>query len=101
MCASAKEMWDKFCLIFEGTSQVKEIKANMLVHDYKLIMMKLEETISKMFARLTEITNGLKGLGREYSNVKLVRKVLKFLPSSWHTKATVIEESKDLATLSL
>ena len=73
----------------------------MLVHDYELFMMKSEETISEMFARLMEITNGLKGLGREYSNAELVRKVLRSLPSSWHTRATVIEESKNLATLSL
>ena len=58
MCASAKEMWDKFCLIYEGTSQVNETKANMLVHDYELFKMKPEETISEMFARLSEITNG-------------------------------------------
>ena len=73
----------------------------MLVHDYELFKMKSEETIFEMFVRLTEITNGLKGLGREYSNAELVRKVLRSLPSSWHTKATVIEESKNLATLSL
>ena len=30
-----------------------------------------------------------------------MRKVLRSLPPTWHTKATVIEESKDLSTLSL
>ena len=75
MYISAKKMWDKFCLIYEWTSQVKETKANMLVHDYELFKMKPEEIISEMFAKLTEITNGLKGLGREYSNAELVRKV--------------------------
>ena len=54
-----------------------------------------------MFARLTEITNDLKRLDKEYSYTKLVRKVLWSLSTSWHTKATVIEESKNLATLSL
>ena len=48
----------------------------MLVHEYELFKMKSEETISEMFARLSEITNGLKGLGRDYSNAELVRKVL-------------------------
>ena len=94
-------MWDKLRLIYEGTSQVKETKANLLVHEYELFKMKPEEIISDMFTRLSEITNGLKGLGRDYSNVELVRKVLRYLPSTWHTKATVIKESKDLATLSL
>ena len=101
MCTSAKEMWDKFWLIYKGTSQVKETKANMLVHDYELFKMKSEETLFEMFARLMEITNGLKGLGREYSNAELVRKVLRSLSSSWHAKATLIKESKNLATLSL
>ena len=41
---------------------MKETKANMLVHDYELFKMKPEEIISEMFTRLTEITNGLKGL---------------------------------------
>ncbi|MQM14936.1 hypothetical protein Taro_047872 [Colocasia esculenta] len=29
MCKSAKEMWDKLELLYEGTSQVRETKANM------------------------------------------------------------------------
>ena len=33
--------------------------------------------------------------------MELVRKVLRSLPPSWHTKATIIEESKNLSTLSL
>ena len=65
MCSSAKEMWDKFWLIYKGTSQVKETKANMLVHDYELFKMKSEEIILEIFAKLTEITNGLKGLEKE------------------------------------
>ena len=73
----------------------------MLVHDYELCKMEHEETIFEMFARLTEITNSLKGLRKEYSNAELVKKVLKSLPHSWHTKATVIEKSKDLSILSL
>ena len=88
-------------LIYEGNSQVKETKANLLVHVYELFKMKPEESISKIFARLSEITNGLKGLRKEYSNSELVRKVLRSLPPTWHTKVTVIEESKDLSTLSL
>ena len=59
MCPSAKEMWDKFHPIYKGMSQVKEMKANMLVHDYELFKMKPEETISEMFIRLSEITNNL------------------------------------------
>ena len=54
-----------------------------------------------MFARFTSITNGLKALGKEYTNMDLVRKILQSLPPTWHTKATVIEDSKNLLTLTL
>ena len=76
MCSSAKEMWDNLKLIYECTSEVKAMKANILVHEYELFRMKLEETLSEMFARFTSITNGLKALGKEYSNMDLVWKIL-------------------------
>ena len=101
MCNSAKEMWDNLKLIYEGTSEVKATKANILVHKYELFRMKPEETISEMFARFTSITNGLKALGKEYTNIDLVRKILWSLPPAWHTKATMIEDSKNLLTLTL
>ena len=72
MCSSAKEMWDNLKLIYEGTSEVKATKVNILVHEYKLIRIKPEETISEMIARFTSITNGLKALGKKYSNTDLV-----------------------------
>ena len=89
-------MWDKLELIYEGTSEVRETKASMLVSKYEMFKMKNDETISEMFARFMLIINGLKGLKKEYSESDLVRKVLRSLPSSWNTKATVIEDSKDL-----
>ncbi|MQM18025.1 hypothetical protein Taro_051008 [Colocasia esculenta] len=101
MCKSAKEMWDKLELLYEGTSQVRETKANMLVSDYELFIMKSDETISEMFARFMVIINGLRALSKEYSNEELVRKILRSLSPAWHTKATVIEDSKDLSKIAL
>ena len=34
-CATVKEMWDKLQVIYEGTSEVRETKANMLVSEYE------------------------------------------------------------------
>ena len=31
-CTSAKELWDKLVVTYEGTSQVKERKINILIH---------------------------------------------------------------------
>ena len=100
-CSTAKEMWDKLELIYEGTSEVRETKVSMLVSEYEMFKMKTDETISDMFARFMLIVNGLKGLKKEYSESDLVRKILRSLTSSWNTKATVIEDSKDLSKMKL
>ena len=43
-CRSAKVMWDKLELIYEGTIEVKETKANLLITEYKMFRMKTDES---------------------------------------------------------
>ena len=54
-----------------------------------------------MFDRFNDILNGLKALGKTYSNSKLIRKVLRALPKSWTSKEDAILEAKDLNNLTL
>ena len=81
-CATAKEMWDKLQVIYEGTSEVRETKANMLVFEYEDFKMKPDETISEIFSRLTILTIGLKSLRKSYSEYETVRKILRSLTSA-------------------
>ena len=54
-----------------------------------------------MTTRFTDITNSLVALGKEYTQVKKVRKILHALTSDWEKKITVIKEANDLSTMSL
>ncbi|GAV83913.1 LOW QUALITY PROTEIN: zf-CCHC domain-containing protein/DUF4219 domain-containing protein/UBN2 domain-containing protein, partial [Cephalotus follicularis] len=58
-CATAKEMWDRLEVTYEGTNQVKDAKINMLVREYEMFSMKENENISGMFVRFTNIINSL------------------------------------------
>ena len=78
-CSTTKEIQDKLEVTHEGTSQVKSSKINLLVHNYELFKIDPNEIISIMFTRFTNITNGLKSLGRIYSNADLVQKILRSL----------------------
>ena len=71
------------------------------MHNYELFKIDPNVTISVMFIRFTDITNGLKSLGRKYSNIDLVQKILRSLSNKWDPKVTTIQEAKDLNTLSL
>nr|GFA85006.1 UBN2 domain-containing protein [Tanacetum cinerariifolium] len=59
------------------------------------------ESIYNAFARFNTIITSLKALDEGFSSNNYVRKSLRALHPKWHTKVTVIEESKDLTSLSL
>ncbi|XP_019233746.1 PREDICTED: uncharacterized protein LOC109214295 [Nicotiana attenuata] len=98
-CYTAKEMWDKLKVTYEGTSKVKETHINMLVHDYELFQMKERESIEEMFARFSKIISDLKIFGKPHSSGDQVRNILRSLPTTWQTKVVTLE-SQDLNKLS-
>nr|XP_016472813.1 PREDICTED: uncharacterized protein LOC107794795 [Nicotiana tabacum] len=67
-CDTAKEMWDKLEVTYEGASKVKETHINMLIHDYEIFQMKEGESIEEMFARFSKIISDLKAFGKPYSS---------------------------------
>ena len=54
-----------------------------------------------MYIRFTDVVNGLKALDKDFSNIKLVNKIRRYLPKSWDPKVTAIQEAKDLNNFAL
>ena len=52
--------------------------------------------ITQMYSRFTNIINNLKTLGKTYTQLELIRKILRSLPATWIHNVSTIEESKDL-----
>ena len=80
---------------------MKKSKINLLVHNYELFFMKENETIVEMITRFINIVNDLEALRKTYKESEKVMKILRTLPSKWHTKVTAIQEAKDLTKLPL
>ena len=98
---SANQIWHTLRVTYEGTNKVKESKIVVLVHRFELFKMMENETISEMITRFTDITNFLASLGKEYTQVKKVHKILHALTLDWEKKTTAIKEANDLSTMSL
>ncbi|VFQ95733.1 unnamed protein product [Cuscuta campestris] len=47
-CSTAKEMWDKLEVTYEGTDQVREAKIDFLTQEYEMFRMKEHEKIDEM-----------------------------------------------------
>ncbi|XP_019223785.1 PREDICTED: uncharacterized protein LOC109205531 [Nicotiana attenuata] len=63
-CETAKEIWDKLEVTYEGTNKVKETRINLLVREYELFQMKDGESTEEMFSRFNKILGDLKSFGR-------------------------------------
>jgi len=98
---STNQIWHTLQVTHEGTNKVMESKISILVHRFELFKMKKNEIISEMVTRFTDITNSIASLGKEYTQVKQIRKILRALTSDWEKKTTAIEEANDLSAMSL
>ena len=73
----------------------------MPVHQYEMFKMLEHENIDEMTTRFMHIINQLKALGKKYTNVEMIRKILRSLSKAWWPKVTTIQEVKDVNVLSL
>lgn len=64
----------------EGINRVKKIKINFLVYSYELFKMKSSESISDIHICFTYVVNELKFLNKNYTNLELIIKILRYLP---------------------
>ncbi|GJZ57198.1 retrovirus-related pol polyprotein from transposon TNT 1-94 [Tanacetum coccineum] len=101
MCNTKKEIWKTLLSTHQGNSQVKDNKIDLLVQQYEQFFISDDESIDSAFARFNTIITSLKALDEGYSSKNYVRKFLRALHPKWRAKVTVIEESKDLTSLSL
>ncbi|XP_049405043.1 uncharacterized protein LOC125868438 [Solanum stenotomum] len=92
ICETAKKMWDKLEVTYEGTTKVKEALINSFVNEYELFKMAEDENVESKFSRFSKIVYELKSLGMVYSNALQVKKLVRSLPKAWETKAAILED---------
>ncbi|GKA60920.1 hypothetical protein Tco_0760327 [Tanacetum coccineum] len=101
MYKTAKEVWHTLIITYQGNSQVKDCKIDLLTKQYEEFSFSCEETIYSGFTRFNAIVTSHKSLYQDYSSKNHVRKFLRALPLKWRAKVMTIEEAKYLATLPL
>ncbi|GJV87942.1 retrovirus-related pol polyprotein from transposon TNT 1-94 [Tanacetum coccineum] len=101
MCNTAKEIWKTLLITHQGNSEVKDNKIDFLVQEYEQFIIIEDELIDSDFAIFNTIVISLKDVDKGYSSKNYVRKFLRALHPKWRAKVTMIEESKDLTSLSL
>ena len=92
----AKEAWKILETTYEGTKTVKDTKVQMLTTRFEELKMSKDESFDSFYSKLNEVVFNKFNLGEKTEDSKIVRKILRSLPESFHAKVTAIEESTDL-----
>ena len=93
---TAMKAWTILQKTYKGTKAVNDSKLQRLTTSSKEIMREEDESFDEVYAKLKDIVNSAFNLGKTIPETKIVRKVLRSLPERFHTKITVIKESKDI-----
>jgi len=98
---SAKKIWDKIVLSYEGDEQVKRAKLQTLRIQYENLQMHNDEIVANYFLHVDEIVNYMKNLGEEIKEVVVVEKVLRYLSPRFESKVSAIKEKENLRNLTM
>ena len=89
---TAKEMWDKIILSYEGDAKVKSAKLQTLRIEYENLKMHSDESIASFFLQLDDVVNRMKILGETITESTLVEKILRSLTTKFESKVSALEE---------
>ena len=98
--ATAKEAWDTLQEEFQGTVKVRTVRLQKLRRDFENLKMKDNETAKDYYSRIKEIVNQMGAYGEIISDKNIVQKILISCTEKYDSIVSVIEETKDLETLS-
>jgi hypothetical protein len=73
----------------------------MFISKFEEIKMLEDETFGEFYTKISDLRNSMVSLGKQISDVKLIRKILKSFPKCFRIKVTTIEERKDLEEMKI
>ena len=91
--------WNILQTVHEGTKTVKINKLQQLTTRFESIKMSDDECFNEFYAKLNDIVNSAYNLDEIYDQLKIVRKILRFLTEDFRPKLTTIIESKNVNSI--
>ncbi|XP_061374517.1 uncharacterized protein LOC133316757 [Gastrolobium bilobum] len=90
-----------FASEYEGNEKVKGMQVLNLIREFEMQRMKESETIQEYSNRLLGIVNNVRLLGTDFSDSRIVQKILVTIPEKFEATIASLENSKDMSSISL
>lgn len=92
-CKIAYDVWEKLKKIYEGDTEVKLVKLQVLREKFEGLTMTEEEKIVDYLQRVDDVVNSIKGYGVDLKE-EYVLKIFKSMTTKYDGKICHIEEEK-------
>ena len=86
---------------YEGDEKIKRMRVLNLIREFEMQNMKGSETIKDYSDRLLDIVNKVRLLGTNFSDSRIVQKILVTIPEKFEPTTMALENSKDLSCITL
>ncbi|CAJ2637463.1 unnamed protein product [Trifolium pratense] len=96
-----KEIWDYLKEEYKGDERIRSMQVMNLLREFKLQRMKEDETIKTYADKLLGIANKVRLLGTQFSDSRIVEKLLVTVPERYEASIAALENTKDLSKITL
>ncbi|XP_070012611.1 uncharacterized protein [Nicotiana sylvestris] len=98
---TSKEAWEILQNSLQGVDKVRKVKLQTLKADFEVLQMKESECISDYCSKVKVVVNQLRRYGEDIEDVRVVENILRTLTPKIDFVVCVIEESKDLDSMTV
>jgi len=98
---TSAQLWESLRKKYQGNAKVKRAQLQALRREFEVLEMKDGETITDYFSRVMLVVNNMSNNGEVMRESQIVEKILRTLTEKFNYIVVSIEESKDIASLSV
>jgi gag-polypeptide of LTR copia-type len=98
---TSKKAWDILEKVFKGADRVKQVRLQTLHGELESMKMKESESVSDYITCVQAVVNQLIRNGEALTDAQVVEKILRSLTDNFKNVVCAIEESNDLAKLTI
>ncbi|XP_047179954.1 uncharacterized protein LOC124846677, partial [Vigna umbellata] len=99
--ASAREAWNILVGYHAGGEKVKKVKVQSLRRQYEHLLMEDGDKVSEFFSKTLSVVNQMKSCGNIVTDLMVIEKIMRSLPSTFDHIVVAIEELRDLGKLKI
>jgi hypothetical protein len=96
-----KEIWGYLKEEYNGDERIRSMQVMNLLREFELQRIKEDETIKAYADKFLGITNKVRLFGTQFSDSRIVEKILVTLPERYEAYIAALENTKDLSKIAL